>query len=214
MFGFFKSKKKEPEKPKMDMNEMLINMKMKSKSFGRESNKAMKEKEKYYKKAKDTLKKGNEEGAQMFCDLAQQKHQEGMQYLKMSHRLEAMAGQIRSKSKNMEMMDSLNAITPFLEQQAQDMPVEQLYHNLNRFSEAYDNMAVQGKILDEGIETTMGEKNAMTNVDNMMNQLKAEVNYELTGETNPQEVQQNTVTDTNTQNNDQNKDFYAQLKDL
>lgn len=213
MFGFFgKKKEAPPPKPKMDMNEMLINMKMKSKSFSRESTKAMKEKEKYYKKAKETLQKGNEEGAKMFCELAQQKHQEGMQYLRMSHRLEVMAGQIKSKSKSMEMMDSLNGLTPFLEQTAQNMPIEQMYQNLDRFSQAYDNLSVQGHILDEGIEKTMGNKNTVTNVDNMMNQLKAEVNYELTGDVNTTEVKAKDVQ--NNQITQETNNFYDDLKNL
>lgn len=104
-----------PAQPKMDMTDMLINMKMKSKMFSREHNKAMKDKKKQLTKAKACLKKGEEEGARLYCDLAQQKHNEGMQYLRMSHRLEVIAGQVKSKTKSMEMMDSLNQFTPFLQ---------------------------------------------------------------------------------------------------
>ena len=55
-----------PNAPPPDMNEVLINLKMKSKTFQRQAGKALKEKEKYYKQAKDALKKGNEEGAKLF----------------------------------------------------------------------------------------------------------------------------------------------------
>lgn len=97
------------------MTDMLINMKMKAKMFERESNKSEKEKKKQLEKAKACLKKGNEEGAKLFCDLAQQKHSEQMQYMKMSVRLEVLAGQIKSKTNSMEMMNSLNQFTPFLQ---------------------------------------------------------------------------------------------------
>jgi len=113
--------------PKMDMTDMLINMKMKSKMFSRESNKAMKDKKKQLEKAKACLKKGEEEGARLYCDLAQQKHNEGMQYLKMSHRLEVISSQVKSKFKSMEMMDSLNQFTPFLTEASANMPLEQMY---------------------------------------------------------------------------------------
>jgi charged multivesicular body protein 1 len=122
MFGLFSKPK--PAPPKMDMTDMLINMKMKAKMFERESNKAEKEKKKQLDKAKLCLKKGNEEGARLYCDLAQQKHNESMQYMKMSHRLEVVAGQIKSKTKSMELMDSLNQFTPFLQQASAEMPLE------------------------------------------------------------------------------------------
>jgi len=203
-----------PQKPKMDMTEMLINMKMKSKAFSREHNKSMKEKKKALDKAKACLKKGEEEGAQMFCELAQQKHNEGMQYLRMGNRLEVISGQVKSKFKSMEMMDSLTQFTPFLEQASVDMPLEQMYSNMERFSNAYDDLAVKGHIMDETMDKTMGQKGTVSNVDNMMNQLKAEVAYDLTGDVATTDVQNNANTNTNTNQADTNNDFYAQLKNL
>ena len=172
------------EAPKMDMMDMLINMKMKSKMFSREHNKAMKEKKKQLAKAKVCLKKGEEEGARLYCDLAQQKHNEGMQYLRMSHRLEVIAGQVKSKTKSMEMMDSLNQFTPFLQQASENMPLEDMYKNMEAFSTAYDDLAVKGHIMDENMNKVMGNKGTVENVDNMMNQLKAEVAFDLTGNVN------------------------------
>lgn len=174
--------------PKMDMMDMLINMKMKSKMFSRESNKAMKEKKKQLEKAKICLKKGEEEGAKLYCDLAQQKHNEGMQYLKMSHRLEVIAGQVKSKTKSMEMMDSLNQFTPFLQEASANMPLEQMQKNMEAFSTAYDDLSVKGHIMDENMDKVMGDKGTVSNVDNMMNQLKAEVAYELTGDVNTEDA--------------------------
>jgi len=59
--------------PPPSMTDVLVNMKMKSKTFQRESTKAMKEKDSYYKKAKEQMKKGNQEGAAMYLEMVQQK---------------------------------------------------------------------------------------------------------------------------------------------
>ena len=202
-------------KPKMDLTEMLINMKMKSKMFNREHSKAIKEEKKAYAKAKACLKKGEEEGAKMFCELASQKHKEAMGYLRMSHRLDVIAGQIKSKTKSMEMMQSLNQFTPFLEQASNDMPIEQLYSNMERFSNAYDDLAVKGHIMDETMNNTLADKGTVSNVDNMMNQLKAEVAYELTGDVNTNDLSnQNQNMNAQPAQEAANDDFYAQLKNL
>ena len=206
---------KQAPPPKMDMTDMLINMKMKSKMFAREHNKAMKDKKKQLEKAKACLKKGEEEGARLYCDLAQQKHNEGMQYLRMSNRMEVLAGQIKSKTKSMEMVESLNQITPFLQQADADLSLEDMQRNMQAFSKAYDDLAVKGHIMDENMNKVMGEKNTVANTDNMMNQLKAEVAYELTGDVNTNDATQNMNQDTQqNQQADGNQDFYAQLKNL
>lgn len=210
-------KQSKPEAaPKLDLTDMLIQMKMKGKMFAREHKKAMKEKKKQLTKAKACLKKGEEEGAQLYCELAQQKHNEAMQYMRMSHRLEVIAGQVKSKTKSMEMMDSLGQFTPYLEQASANMSIEDMYKQMERFSNAYDDLAVKGHIMDENMNNTLGEKGTVTNVDNMMNQLKAEVAYDMTGDVQTNDVS-NQMENTNTQqqqNQNTNDDFYAQLKNL
>lgn len=114
-----------------------------------------------------------------------------MQYLRMSTRLEVIAGQVQSKSKSMEMMDSLNQFTPFLQQASAEMPLEQMYKNMEAFSLAYDDLAVKGHIMDENMNKLQGDAGTVQNVDNMMNQLKAEVAYDLTGNVNTQDASQN-----------------------
>lgn len=91
------SKQKQP-----DLNEVLIQMKIKSKMFHRESTKAGKEKKVYYDKAKKALKQGNEEGARLFLESAQQKSSESMKYLKIANRLEALSGKVGANFKSQD----------------------------------------------------------------------------------------------------------------
>ena len=139
------------------MVEVLLQMKMKSKQFMRESNKSLKEKETYYKKAKESMKKGNEEGAKMFLEIVQQKEAESMQYMKVATRMDVIAGQIKSKNKSMEMMGDLARFTPLLNAQNEQMSIEKMYTNMQQFSNAYDDLVVKGHIIDESMNKTMGD---------------------------------------------------------
>lgn len=95
------------------------------------------------------------------------------------------------------------------------MPLEQMYQNMEAFSTAYDDLAVKGHIMDENMNKVMGDKGTVQNVDNMMNQLKAEVAYELTGDVNTNDAtNQNMNQQAEPAQQDQNQDFYAQLKNL
>lgn len=197
--------------PPPDMMEILINMKMKSKSFTRESNRSLKEKDKYYKQAKAALEKGNEEGARMFLELAQQKQNEYMQYMRLATRLEVIGAQLKSKTQNVEMVNALNQFTPILQQQNQNMPIEQMYMKMEGFSNAYDDLVIKGNILEDGMEKTLGEKGGYKNVDNMMNGLKAEVNMEMGVQP---EMQQQAQPQQQQQDSNANDDFYNNLKAL
>lgn len=62
-----------PQKPKPTLQDALIQMKINSKRVNRESGKAMKDSQNYMKKAKEALKKNNEEGAKLYLQSAASK---------------------------------------------------------------------------------------------------------------------------------------------
>jgi len=197
-----------PNKPAPpDLMEVLINMKMKSKMFHRQAGKALKEKQKYYEQAKKNLKAGNQEGAQMYLELCNQKDQENKQMMRMAVRLETLAVQMKAKQNSVDMVNNLDAITPILEMQSMDMPIEQMYMKLENFNHAYDDLTIKGNILDDGMEKTLGEKGGYKNVDNMMNGLQAELNMEMgiNPQIDPMQEQQQQATNAN-------NDFYNDLK--
>ena len=202
---------KAPAQKPIDMNEALMNMKMKSKQFDRESSKSLKESEKNILKAKDHLKKGNEEGAKLFLELAAQKKNESLQYMRMSARLDHLAASIKSKTNSVQMVQELDRFTPLLQMQAENMPIEQMYKNLNQFSQAYDNLTVKGQILDNTMENTLAEKGSTASVDQMMKELQVEIQMEMGMAAPNQPVKEVNV---QPQQTDKNADFFNSLKNL
>jgi len=191
-----------------------MSMKMKAKQFERESGKCNKEREKYVVKAKESLRKSNEEGARLFLELAEQKKSEGHNYLKMSARLEHLAANIKSKTNSVQMVQELDKFTPILVMQSETMPVESMYAQLQNFGQAYDNLEVKGKMMDETIDNTLGEKGSTQKVDQMLKELKTEIQLDM-GMAAPnipiKEASQTKVPEKQTAAND---DFFAQLKNL
>lgn len=70
-----------PPAKKMTLEDSLIEMKMQSKTLERAAKKAEKESDKYMKKAKDALKKNDEEPAKMYLMSAAAKKKEGILYM-------------------------------------------------------------------------------------------------------------------------------------
>lgn len=67
-----------PQKPKPTLEDTIIEMKIASKRMHRDSTKSMKESGQYMKKAKEALKKNNEEGAKLYLQSAASKRTEGI----------------------------------------------------------------------------------------------------------------------------------------
>merc|ERR1712032_849870 len=116
------SKSKQQKQP--DLQEVLIQMKMKAKMFQRESQKCLKEQKTFYAQAKKALTAGNEEGARLYLESANQKKSESMKYQRVSTRLETLAGKVGANFKSQDMINHLGQITPFLEATAEQLPLE------------------------------------------------------------------------------------------
>jgi len=127
----------------------------------------------------------------------------------MGIRLETLQVQIRSKQNSVDMVNNLDGITPILELQSTDMPIEQLYGKLENFNKAFDDLTIKGNILDDGMEKALGQPGQTKNVDNMMKGLQAEVQMDMG--INPQiNIDANANANTNTyKQTEANDDFYA-----
>ena len=100
---------------------------------------------------------------------------------KLAVQLETMAAQIRAKEGSIGMVDTIDQITPDMMQQEQDIPVEEVVQNLDRFNTAYDSMAVKGNILEQGMDKTLANPGGQKDLGNMMTDLKKEVQLEEPG---------------------------------
>jgi len=187
-----------------------MQIQMQSKQCQKNHQKALKEKDELYQKARAQMKSGNEEGARMYLELVQQKEQEAKQQQQMAVRLEAMSCNIKGKQHTVGMVNELNNVTGVLNQQNAEMNIEKMYNQLGNFNTAYDDMQVKGVILDQNMEKQMAAHGGLTDVQKMMMQAKAEVAQEM-GVTQNVDPMANMNANAQTNTNNANKDFYAKL---
>ena len=88
---------------------------MSSKRFERESKKSEKEQKKNLQKAEAALKKGDEHGARLYVQNAQNNISEKKKYMTMGSKLDAIASKLKSNNNSQEIMQYLTAnVTPAL----------------------------------------------------------------------------------------------------
>ena len=192
----------EPSKPapvkQMTMHDVVFQLKMSKKRFEREWKRAEKEKKANLKKAKKQMKIGNEEGARLFVQNAQNDAAKGMKYLQMSARLDSMASTLKSNHNSNEIMAHLTQnVTPILSKEANAIPLEAMVQNFENFQESYDKISVTTNLISSNFDKmNMGNQNQKTS-DQLFNQLKDEVNYEMGKNMGIEDLPQ-TSTNTNT----------------
>jgi charged multivesicular body protein 1 len=58
------------------------------------------------------------------------KEREAQQMLRMAQKMDALTVQIKGNVSNVDMVSQLNRISPLLQQEAQNIPIEKLYQNI------------------------------------------------------------------------------------
>lgn len=169
---------------KPTLEETVLDMKMTAKRFQIESNRAEKEKNKEIEKARNAIKKGNDEGARLFLSMAAMKQKESMQCLRMAHKMDALCTVIKGNTSNVAMMDSLNKIAPLLSAQAQNIPVEKIYNDMEKFEKSMDDIMVSGKVMDSLLNANGQDVNQDLAVDNMLTQMKKELILDVNNDLN------------------------------
>jgi len=171
-----KNKKKQPEE---DIQDMILGMRLTSKQFQNAAKRAQKDQEKEIKKAREALKKSNEEGAKLFLQNAANKYKESQSMMKMAHRMDAMSMNIQHNTNNTEMMKNLSKMTPMLMKQQEMMNPETMSNNLKQYQDAMDSITIAGRIMDMNLGETMSDQATDTGVEGMMENLKQEIAMEL-----------------------------------
>ena len=172
-----------PQAKKMDMNDVIFQLKMSAKRFDRERKRSEKEKEKNLKKAEKCLKKGDEEGARLFVMNAQKNMNDRMKYLQMSSRLESMSSTLKSNHSSNEIMGHLSQnVTPILSAQSESIPLNEMVKNFEKFQESYDKMQITTNIMSNNFDKMNMGNNQVKSSDELFNQLRAKVDFDMNKE--------------------------------
>ncbi len=201
----------QPKKQPRDMNQVLFKLKMAAKRFEKQSKKALKEKNKNMGKAKKCLLRGDEDGAKLYAMNAQNNEAESKKYLNLSSKLDAMTSKMKSNHNSADIMTHIaNEVTPKLVEESESMDIKTLVNNFDQFQNAFDKMTVNANIVGQNFNQMTSEGNTIQNADNLLNQLKNEVQFDMNGEqTMPQELQTNKKKEEEV---DPVQDYLAKLK--
>ncbi|XP_031505845.1 uncharacterized protein LOC116268266 [Nymphaea colorata] len=155
-------------------------MKLQSKALGRAAKKAEKEAATYQKKAKEVLKKNNEEAAKMYLMSAAAKTKEGKLFFNLAQncertamKMEFMCGQIKSMRNNEAYINAFSALTQAATQQMGNFDAATMANQMEVFNNKMDEMMINGKMITEIMNTNE------TQTDGMVEEMKEALQQEI-----------------------------------
>ena len=130
---------------RVSLQEELINMKITSKQMVSASKKCEKNEKKYRKDVKKAIEKGNAEGARIYAQNAIREKNSGLNYLRMSARIDAVAQRLDTVVKNQAMQKSIVKVNKGLSSALKSMNVEKISKEMDAFEKQFEDIDVRAK---------------------------------------------------------------------
>ncbi len=151
--------------------DQIFQLKYTSKSLVRESKKCEKEEKLEKLKVKKAIEKGNMDGARIYAQNAIRKHNEQLNYLRLSSRLDAVVSRLATQSKMQTISKSMAGIVKALDSALAVGNMEKISNTMDQFEKTFVNMEVQS----EFVETAMAGSTSLSTPEDEVNSLMHQV---------------------------------------
>merc|ERR1712166_118957 len=162
-----------------EMMEMTMNMKIQSKMLNRSAVKADKESTKEKMKVKTAMEKGNAEGARLYAENAIRQKNQAMAHRRLASRLDAVASKLETCQNSMKVAHNLGVITQRLAPSLSSMNIAQISQTMDDFEKVLEDQDVMTDTITSAIDTATSTMTPADDVDDMMNEVAAEHNIEV-----------------------------------
>ena len=163
------------------MDDLMINLKMGSKSMERAANKCEKEMKAYRVKVKKALEEQNTEIAQVHAETAIRKKNEQLNYLRMASRLDAVSARVKTASTMQSMTKSLGGVVKGLDQALRSMDLEKVQRVMDEFEKQTGDLDVMTSAMDSSMTNATTSLTPANQVNDLISQVAAENGLEVSG---------------------------------
>ncbi|VDK17421.1 unnamed protein product [Anisakis simplex] len=120
----------------------------------RNAKKCEKEEKAQKNKVTDAIKKGNMEMAQVHAENAIRKKNEGLNYMRMSARIDAVAARVQSAATQKRVTQSMSGVVKAMESAMRSMNLEKVQNLMDRFEKDFENLDVQSATMEGSMNAT------------------------------------------------------------
>ena len=154
-----------------NLEDIKFNLQFTSKQFERSAKKSEKEEKAQRLKIKKAIEKGNLDGARIYAEAAIRKKNEGLNYLRMSSRIDAVVSRMDTAIKMNQVSKTMGTVVQGMDKVLASMDVDKIAKVMDRFESQFDNMYVTSKYMEDA----MAQSTSMTTPEDQVNGLLLQV---------------------------------------
>jgi len=200
--------------PTERMQKQLFDLRFTAKSLVRESKKSEKEVKANKKKCKDAMEKGNMEGARIYAENSIRLHNQSLNYLKLSSRIDAVAARVNTAVQMGKLTNSMTKIVGSMDSVMKTMDVEKISAVMDKFEQQFENLDLNSQYMENAIDSTTAQTMPENQVESLMAEIADEHGLEFESQLNKVGVGQSKIKDKEPAGNDEEKDLESRLKKL
>ncbi|PFX32272.1 charged multivesicular body protein 1a-like [Stylophora pistillata] len=140
------------------IEDTLFQLKFTSKQLERSSKKCEKEEKAQQAKVKKALQQKNIEGAKIYAENAIRKKNEGLNYLRLASRVDAVSSKVQSAMMMKQVTKSMDGVVKGLDKAMASMDLEKISATMEKFEGMFEDLDVNTQVL----ENAMGDATTLS----------------------------------------------------
>jgi len=135
--------------PAEKMQKQLFDLRFTAKSLVRESKKCEKEVKANKNKCKQAMEKGNMEGARIYAENSIRLHNQSLNYLKLSSRVDAVAARVNTAVQMGKLTNNMTKIVGSMDSVMKSMDVEKISSVMDKFEQQFENLDLNSQYMEK-----------------------------------------------------------------
>ncbi|XP_064399076.1 charged multivesicular body protein 1a-like [Halichondria panicea] len=164
-------------KPKLE--DTLFTLKFTTKQMERASRKCEKEERAQKAKVTKALKQGNTEGARIYAENAIRKKNEGLNYLRMAARIDAVSSRVQTAMMTKEISKQMGGVVKGLDKVVASMDLEKISSTMAKFEGLFEDLDTHTQVMDSAMSTATTLSTPQDQVEALMTRVAEENGLEV-----------------------------------
>ncbi|OXA64498.1 charged multivesicular body protein 1a [Folsomia candida] len=161
------------------MDDTLFQLRFTAKQLEKLSKKAEKEEAAQKAKVKKALQQGNIEGARIYAENAIRKKNEGLNYLRMSSKVDAVRCKVQSAVTMKAVAHNMQTVVKGLEKAMKAMDLEKVSKIMDQFESQVEDSDVRISVMEDAMGSSTTTSTPAQQVDSLINQIADEYGLDV-----------------------------------
>ncbi|KAM7541209.1 hypothetical protein Aperf_G00000026000 [Anoplocephala perfoliata] len=164
---------------KPTLEDQLFDLKFTSKQLLNFSKRCEKEEKQAKAQLKKAILAGNMDSSRIYAENAIRKKNEGLNYMRMSSRIDAVAARVQTAVTTNSVTASMSNVVKGMAAAMKSMNLERVSNLMDMFEKEFENLDVQSQVMEGTMNNTTSLNTPSADVDNLMREAADEAGIEL-----------------------------------